>query len=142
MRGFIKGQIGVDQVLAFTFGTFFCILLLVFAVAVPNPTLQTFFVFRVVLALAAAGVGAVLPGLFAIQLPGIRAGGALGLAAMVFFVNPPALVKDPVERKVEQALNQSYAFIVKENFQLAHDFLDKSKILEKEPLEVPFSLAS
>lgn len=48
--------------------------------------------FRVVLALSAAGVGVVLPGLFEFQAQwarmGVRAGGAIGLFALVFFVTP------------------------------------------------------
>jgi hypothetical protein len=105
--GFISGQITVDQLLAFGFGCVFVTALLVLAVAIPNPTNFTLFIFRVVLALAAAGVGAVLPGLLQIDLPAVRAGGALALAAMVYLINPPALITESVQQKVERELHRA-----------------------------------
>lgn len=66
------------------------------AVFLSNPTETQWFVFRVVLALAAAGVGAVLPGV--INVPAgrvIRAGGALALFVIVYWYNPPKLVSVP-----------------------------------------------
>jgi len=96
--------------LAFGFGVVFVTALLVLAVALPNPTATTFFIFRVVLALSAAGVGAVFPGLLVVNVTKfIRAGGALGLFVLVYLMNPPALVvsadADLVERG-EIALTQ------------------------------------
>lgn len=90
----LVGIIGmkIDKILAFIFGTVFCTALLVLAVINPNPETFPRFVFRVVLSLAAAGIGAVIPGLLEVRLPYVRAGGAIGLAVIVYFFNPPALI--------------------------------------------------
>lgn len=138
----VRGSISIDSLLAFTFGVVFVICLLVFAVAMPNPTVFTAFVFRVVLSLAAAGVGAVLPGLLEVTLPGVRAGGALALAAVVYFMNPPALIHDTVESKTRSALEGAYVRINRGNIELARDFLEKAKLMTPEPIDIPFLLAS
>jgi hypothetical protein len=86
-------QLSTDKILAFTFGVVFVIVMLYIALGVPNPTDTQWFVFRVVLALAAAGVGAVLPGLLNVQAgPYVRTGGALALFVVVYWFNPPKLV--------------------------------------------------
>jgi hypothetical protein len=67
--------------------------MLVIAIWLPHPTENQWFIFRVVLALAAGGVGAVIPGLIRVQAPQyIRAGGALALFVIVFWFNPPKIV--------------------------------------------------
>lgn len=141
-RPLVHGSISIDKLLAFAFGLLFVVVLLVFAVAVPTPTAFTAFVFRVVLSLAAAGVGAVLPGLLELTLPGIRAGGALALAAVVYFMNPPALIHDTVESKSKAALERAYSAINRGNVELARDYLEQSKLLKPEPIDIPFLLAS
>lgn len=81
---------------AFALGGIFVIVLLLVALVVPNPTEFQLFVFRVILALAAAGVAALIPGFFHIEsktaLYAVRAGGALGVFLLVYLVNPPALL--------------------------------------------------
>lgn len=139
---FIDGSISIDKLLAFVFGLVFVIVLLVFAVAIPTPTVFTAFVFRVVLSIAAAGVGAVLPGLLEVTLPGIRAGGALALAAVVYFMNPPALLHDTIESKTRSVLESAYAQINRGNIELARDFLEEAKLMKPEPIDIPFLLAS
>lgn len=56
---------------------------------------EAVFIFRVVLALAGAGFGAVLPGSIELEGTGpgwvVRAGGALAVAVLVYLINPPAL---------------------------------------------------
>ncbi len=138
----VDGTITIDKLLAYVFGFVFVIVLLVFAVAIPNPTAFTLFVFRVVLALAAAGIGAVLPGLLEVRLPAVRAVGALALAAVVYFLNPPSLIHDTLETKAKSFLNDAYAVINRSDMLLAQDYLEKAKILEPEPIDIPFSLAS
>jgi hypothetical protein len=84
-------------------GLFFVVFLLVLAVAVPSPTTWQTYIFRVVLALAAAGIGAVLPGFLriAVEHPAaampltLRAGGAIALFLLVYLLNPPALIGGP-----------------------------------------------
>lgn len=85
-----------EKIAAFAFGVIFVAVLLGVAFAAPNPTDFQLFVFRIVLALAAAGVAAVIPGFLHIEsktaLYAVRAGGALGVFLLVFLVNPPALL--------------------------------------------------
>jgi hypothetical protein len=85
-----------EKILVFIFGLTFVIVLLLVALAVPNPTDFQLFVFRIVLALAAAGVAALIPGFLNIEsktaLYAVRAGGALGVFLLIYLVNPPALL--------------------------------------------------
>ena len=72
-----------ELIAAFVFGCVFVIVLLVIAIRFPDPTDQQMFIFRVVMALAAAGVAAIIPGFLEIQGKAleftIRAGGALAV---------------------------------------------------------------
>jgi hypothetical protein len=86
-------------VLAFVFGIVFLATLLVLAVAIPNPTPSQFETFRIVIALAAGGVAAVIPGLLDLQLGqgarfALRAGGALAVFVIVYFYSPAHWVTD------------------------------------------------
>jgi hypothetical protein len=70
-------------------GSAFLPILLVIALTVPDPPPLARKVFQTILALAAAGVAAIIPGLFNVKLTGfINAGGALGVFAVVYFFNP------------------------------------------------------
>ena len=83
----------LDKILAFAFGCFFAIVLLLIAIFDRNPTQLAIFIYRVVLALVAAGIGAVIPGMIDVNVqPVIRAGGAIALFVIVFWFNPPNLV--------------------------------------------------
>lgn len=80
-------------VLAFIFGVVFLGALLVFAIAFPNPTDRQFEIVRIILALAAGGVAAVIPGFLDLRLGSgktwtIRAGGALAVFVIVYFYSP------------------------------------------------------
>jgi hypothetical protein len=67
--------------------------MLVIALAVPNPTEAQWRVFNVVLALVAAAIAAILPGVLHLHFtPWLRAGGALAVFALVFLVKPAGLV--------------------------------------------------
>jgi hypothetical protein len=76
----------------FAFGVAFVIVLLILAMFFPSPTDFQYFVFRTVLALAAAGVAALIPGLLDIDMPLIRAGGALAVLILVYKFTPASLV--------------------------------------------------
>lgn len=103
-KGYIAGQVKVDTLLAFVFGVVFVVTILVFAVTIVNPTPFQIRTFQTVLALAAGGVAAVLPGQFELKhLPFIRAGGALAVTAAVYFA-PPALVA-PVTQLQEPSVS-------------------------------------
>jgi hypothetical protein len=103
--------------------------MLFFATQYPNPTSSQLFTFGVVLALAAAGVGAILPGSLGVEwtgvggLPAVRAGGALAMFAMVFAFQP----------KIEQAIvritpPKESPFPVAEEFLEANDGGDMSRV--------------
>jgi hypothetical protein len=81
---------------AFIFGVVFVTTILVLAVAFPKPTA---FQFTMLMALACAGVAAVVTSFLSlkISLPlksTLRAGGALAVFALVCLYNPAALVVD------------------------------------------------
>lgn len=79
----------------FIFGIAFVVILIVLAIFFPNPTPFQYVVFRAVLALAAAGVGALIPGLLNIDIPAVKAGGALAVFVLIFYFSPAALVVPP-----------------------------------------------
>src|SRR4051812_13585528 len=90
----------MDKILAFSFGIIFIAILLIVAVLIPEPSATSYTVFRIVLALAAAGVGAVLPGFISINVGGwLRAGGAIALFVIVYFFAPAPV--SPIEKKIE-----------------------------------------
>ena len=83
-----------QQLLAFTFGVVFVLALLLLAFLIKEPTPFQYTTFRVVLALAAAGVAAMIPGFIHVSVADwLRAGGALAVFVVVFFNNPAALGK-------------------------------------------------
>ncbi|MFZ4476983.1 MAG: hypothetical protein ACOYPR_17440 [Saprospiraceae bacterium] len=59
---------------------------------VPCPSSAQFFVFRLILAVGAAGIGSILPGFLNIESGAAKAGGALGLFALVYLLNPAEVV--------------------------------------------------
>jgi uncharacterized membrane protein YedE/YeeE len=88
-----------QMLVAFVFGVVFVSGLILLAVFFPRPTPFQYIVFRIVLSLAAAGVAAMIPGFLSLQLnPSqylfLRAGGALAVFAVIYFLNP-ARLKDP-----------------------------------------------
>jgi hypothetical protein len=80
-------------------GSVFLTILLVVALAVPNPPPLALKVLQTILALAAAGVAAIIPGFLNVKFTGfISAGGALGIFAIVFFCRPADLAAKVAER--------------------------------------------
>jgi len=93
-------ELSHDASLAFGFGVVFVIVLLLIAFVVKDPTPTQWFVFRVILAIAAAGVGAAIPGLISVSIQSyIRAGGAIALFVLIYSINPPTLVGGKRSRK-------------------------------------------
>jgi uncharacterized membrane protein YedE/YeeE len=92
---------------AFAFGVMFVILMLGIAVFVPHPTPFQYGVFRSVLALAAAGVAAFIPGFISVALKSwLRAGGAIAVFVIVYFFSPANLVTQPQETPVRGSIQQ------------------------------------
>jgi hypothetical protein len=85
-----------QRTLAFLFGIAFLLLFLVLAKWFPYPTALQYFVFRLLLSLAAAGVAAVTPGFLHLRIPTwSRAGGALAVFVLLYSFNPASLVAYP-----------------------------------------------
>jgi hypothetical protein len=83
-----------EKKLAYIFGVVFVVMLLAVALFVPNPTAFQYTVFRIVLALAAAGVAAMIPGFLEVTISTwLRAGGALAIFVIVYFYAPAALAQ-------------------------------------------------
>ena len=98
-----KGEISMnksqkwEKIMACIFGFLFISIMLMVAILLPNPTVFQIFIFRVVLSLAASGIGALIPGFLNVEMKKehlffIRAGGAIALFLIVYFLNPPELI--------------------------------------------------
>jgi hypothetical protein len=99
-----KSQI-TQLLLAFFFGISFITVILVVAIFIPNPTPFQYQVFRIVLALAAAGCAAMIPGSLNIKIPNqLTAGGALAVFVLVYFTNPAQIVAKSQMRIIRAAL--------------------------------------
>jgi hypothetical protein len=82
----------VQIILAFIFGVVFVGVLMVVAIAFPQPSPFQYTVFRIVLALAAAGVAAMIPGLLEVRFgKWLSATAALAVFVIVYFLAPAAL---------------------------------------------------
>ncbi|MBU1055792.1 MAG: hypothetical protein KKC46_18490 [Proteobacteria bacterium] len=80
-------------------GLAFLVILLIIAVFIPHPTDFQIFIFRIIIALAAAAFGATIPGFLKVDLPVgkkglIAAGGAVAFFVLIYFMNPPKLISD------------------------------------------------
>jgi len=91
-------KMSTEQILIFTFGIVFIITMLVLAIAFPNPTAFQYNVFRIILAIAIAGIAAFIPGFINLKLGAwLKAGGALAVFAIVYFFNPAQLISTPLD---------------------------------------------
>lgn len=85
--------IPADKIAAGGFGLIFIIAMIVLAIRFPNPAPFQYMTFRVILALAAAGIAPFIPGLLEVQVStAIKAGGAIGVFVIVYFFSPARLV--------------------------------------------------
>lgn len=85
----MAGRLDINTLLSFSFGVIFLSVMLVFASFFPNPTDIQIRVFITVLAIAAAGTGAMIPGIININIGKIvRGSGAIGLFAVVYLSEP------------------------------------------------------
>ncbi len=100
-------KMGTEKILIFSFGIVFIITMLVLAIAFPNPTNFQYNVFRIILALAIAGIAAFIPGFINLNLGSwLKAGGALAVFAIVYFFNPAQLVSAPQDDTKQHELTQ------------------------------------
>lgn len=114
-----------DRILAFVFGVVFLAVILIIAIVIPNPSEFQIFVFRIVLAIAAAGIGAVVPGFISVNIPKyIRAGGAIALFVLIYLYNPPALITDFTP--FEESILRAEAALAADNHTAAFTFFEKA----------------
>lgn len=118
----------------------FFILLVVIALALPNPTPFQLYIFRVILALAAASFGATIPGFIRIDVPLwgkglIRAGGALALFVLIYMVNPPEIIKEGQGGQINSAIYIPAPAISKKENQILCGTVWSKKGEDSEPLE-------
>ncbi len=102
----------VQLVLATIFGFLFISALFgvaVYIITRPDPRKippEAMFIFRVILALAGAGVGAIFPGFLEFESNMkeivIRAGGALAVFTIIYLLNPPKLTKGRIPNLTDQ----------------------------------------
>ena len=93
----IMGELPVakstERLLALIFGVVFVAAILALAVFIPTPSPFQYTVFRIVLALAAAGFVSMTPGFLEVNIPNfVRAGGALAVFVIVYFYDPVARI--------------------------------------------------
>jgi hypothetical protein len=114
----LTGNLDINVLLGFVFGVVFLALMLAFSIFFPNPTGWQIKIWITTLALAAAGIGAVLPGFLEVKYKSvIRATGALALFVIVYLFQPaiersvpsfPEPTADPVAtaNKILEALDR------------------------------------
>ncbi|MBA4143309.1 MAG: DUF4019 domain-containing protein [Nitrosospira sp.] len=84
----VTGNLDINVLLSFVFGVVFVTAILIFSLWIDEPKPFQQWTFIIVLALAAGGVGAVIPGILNVDLPYVKAGGALALFTMVLIMKP------------------------------------------------------
>jgi len=93
----------LERIIAFGFGFLFITLIVIIAIKFPKPTSFQYTVFRIVLALAAGGIAALIPGIIKVKLRNfIRAGGAIAVFVIIFFYSPANLVLLPLDDNIIQ----------------------------------------
>jgi hypothetical protein len=84
----------------FWLGVVLSVIIILLVVFIPCPTKDQYFVFRIIIALAAAGLATVIPGFINIRFnKEITAGGALAVFALIYLFDPASTI---AENKCEQ----------------------------------------
>jgi len=134
-RSFITGEIDIKTLIAFAFGAIFIISILVFTALVKDPRPAEIWTYRVILALAAAGVAAILPGFIDIKYKSIvQAGGAVGVFVLVLLVFPaPSPTPDPAPTKAAATSPEDFVWPTEDPEFAARkyvDLIDNGKFLD------------
>ena len=83
------------KIAAYIFGIVFLLVMLIIAIFFPHPSNFQLLVFRIILALAAAGVASMIPGIIKVNISKyVKAGGPIAVFVMIFWFNPPLLVTE------------------------------------------------
>lgn len=137
-RSFVTGEIDVKALIAFVFGAIFIVTILVFTAVVKDPSPTAIWTYRVILALAAGGVAAILPGFIDVKYKTfVQAGGAIGVFVLVLVAFPApkpeaALPKAEAPAKAETAADE-LAWPTDDPEFLARkyiDLIDSNKLVE------------
>lgn len=103
-----------EKIVGFSFGVVFVIVMIALNVIIPNPTSTQYETFKVVLALAAAGIGGILAGFIHVEGTfnkiAIRAGGALALFLVIYLAHPGRPIS---QVQIHQTLNGNGTIIGK-----------------------------
>jgi len=136
-RSLITGEIDVKTLIAFGFGAIFIISILVFTAVVKDPSPAEIWTYRVILALAAAGVAAILPGFIDIKYKSVvQAGGALGVFVLVLLVFPapePTSAPAPAATKAVESSAEDFVWPTEDPEFAARkyvDLIDNGKFLD------------
>lgn len=99
------GGFSGQRIAVFICGVVFLVTILIIVLAVPNPTPIQLWVFRAIVAVAAAGFAAFVPGALNVQVSNyVKAGGAIGVFVIVYLFNPPQLVVSPKKVKIHEGM--------------------------------------
>jgi hypothetical protein len=95
-----------EKITLFAFGTVFFIVLLAIAWLDRHPSNSSWFIYIVVLAMAAGGIAALLPGAINVNLsPAIRATGAIAIAVLVFYFGKDRASEDTIVQNLKSHLD-------------------------------------
>lgn len=84
-----------ERRLGFLWGVGFLLLLVIMALFIKEPSLWQYTLFRIILALSAAGFTNYIEGMLNVKWKFIRAAGPLAVFIIVYFFSPAALVTNP-----------------------------------------------
>ncbi|MHA6298757.1 DUF4019 domain-containing protein [Devosia sp. CAU 1758] len=140
----VSGTVNVNVLLAFAFGAIAAVALLLMSIFITEMSAVAQTVVIAVLALAAAGVGAVIPGMLHVEFPFAKASGALALFLVVWFTQPAILdtaeeinrrIIDPPPHPNYVEETRPYLSLYDEgNFGAAWELLDdRAKLIWPEP---------
>jgi hypothetical protein len=102
-----------EKITLFVFGTFFFIVLLAVAWLDRHPSNSSWYIYIWVLAMAAGGVTALLPGAINVNLnPGIRAGGAIAVAVLVFYFGKDTPTNDTIVQGLKSHLDTPQGSVI------------------------------
>lgn len=119
---------------AFLCGVVFLLGVGAVAIFIPRPTEFQILIFRIVVAVAAAGIGAIVPGLLVVHVGSwVRAGGAIALFVLIYQFNPPVLVTDFTP--YDEALRRGEAQLASGGYDSALTFFEKARQARPESWE-------
>ena len=86
------------EIVLLILGVVLIVVSLIVALIIPKPSVFQFWVFRVIMGVGGACIGAIIPGFveFTSQINEIalRAGGAIALFLVIYLINPPTYVRE------------------------------------------------